>query len=127
MPKYKFKNVGIRMLESEHGDILICDSNLNFDTIIVKEVIERAKRDDKMASMLGRQIVNFVVKQREARLKIAVARIDVIAKVNPEKARLLNQYVEENNLRKVEKDVYFFFKNNPDAKEIEEVEERQTL
>lgn len=110
------------MLESEAGDIMICDSNLNFDTIIVAEILELAKKDDRLAATLGRQIVNFVVKQREARFKIASQKIGIIERLDRAKASLLANYLSEGNLRKAEKDIFFFFEQHPDAEEGIEVE-----
>jgi hypothetical protein len=109
MPKYNFRNVGARILESENGDFMLCDSTLRFDTIIVREAIESSGSMDSMALMIGKQVVNFLKKQREARFKIAEEKIKSIEIIDSYKAKLLRIYLKEGNLRKVEKDVYFFF------------------
>jgi len=116
--KFHFKNVGARILESENGDIMLCDSTLNFDTIIVREAIESPESTDSMTMLIGKQVITFLKKQREARCLIAEDRIKSMEIVDPQKARSLRAYLREGNLRKVEKDIYFFFNDKPEAADV---------
>lgn len=117
MPKFKFKNTGVRILESEDGDILICDTSIKSDTIILRESIRRAKTEPQLAEHIGRQLVNFVHAQRNARKKIAEKKLDLIERFDKRFTDNLRPYLAEDNLRKVEKDIHFFLNTNPEAGE----------
>jgi hypothetical protein len=114
---HKFKNTGVRVLENEVGDILICDRNIKADTLILSESIRFAEVDEKTAQFIGLQVVRFLREQRQARVKIASKKIDLLEKLDKRFAHNMRYHLKKDNLRKVEKDIHFFVNTNPEIGE----------
>lgn len=55
------------ILESERGDLLLSDPKFKIDTMIMKEFIDKSKKDQGKLIVIASQIINFLNKQAEAR------------------------------------------------------------
>lgn len=109
----KFKQNGLRILDSKEGDLLIADPRLDIQLMITSEFLEELKTDPQKICWLGRKFWDFLQKHTVARW--AQAQKDLIEIERADKAfvsrlqwRLKNKTIDD--LRKIEKDIFFWKK-----------------
>lgn len=108
----KFRSIGLFFLESETGDYMIASSGMKMNTIMRRDLVVGVKTNSSMADMLARQIVNFLEKYRDARKDFLFAKVEIARKIDPGFADKMAKYLEQDNMRKVEKDFFFWERDN---------------
>ena len=111
MSNMKFKKNGTRVLESQHGDLLLCDPSLGIDVILSDNLILGAKDDYRKMKRLAEAISDFVSKNRELRWKRANANLMEIAKTDRDFVRKNTFHLSDPSvasLRKLETKVFMW-------------------
>jgi len=118
MTRIKYKNTGVRILESEDGDILLCDTSLKIDTVMLKEALLLGMNDKEISSNIGKMLIKFIEKQRNRRRKIAERKLDLLERFDKYFTDKLRIYLTNDSLRKVEKDIHFYLNDNPEVGDV---------
>lgn len=110
----RFKQTGIKILQSKFGDLLIVDPRFKTETMITKSLIDLTKEDDQKLLIFARQILNFLSKHDTARWEKVEAKLFEIKKTDSDFFKNAFRYVNVKtleNLHKLEKDIYFWEQN----------------
>ena len=118
MPLRQFRSIGLTLLESIDGDYMIASPSMKMNTIMRRRLIDGAKSDAELAGILARQFVNFLEKHREARTESMQAKIELMRKIDPQFAERMTKCLQGGNLRKVEKDFFFWERENNYALDV---------
>lgn len=111
MSNMKFKKNGTRVLESQNGDLLLCDPGLGVEVILSEGLLLGAKSDPRKAERLAEAISDFILKNRELRWKRANANLMEIAKTDRGFVRKVSYLTAETNvasLRELETKVFMW-------------------
>ncbi len=113
MSDLKFKQTGLRVLDSREGDLLIADPRLNLQLMLTSEFLAVANEDEQKLQWLGRKFLDFMAKHTEARWKMAIKEIREIEAEDPQFVQHLLARVRSDkgtieDLRKIEKDIFFW-------------------
>ena len=114
MADLKFKQNGLRILDSRNGDLLISDPKLNVQILFTAEYLKLASEDPQKMSALGRRMVEFVAKHTERRWNIIEKKFKEIG-MNPRIGNIefIRKYEDKfkiknmDNLRKLEKEIFY--------------------
>lgn len=115
MANLKFKQTGIRILQSKDGDLLFADPRFKIDTMITSELLDRSKADEQKLLLFARQFINFLTKHDEARWNAVQSDLAEISGQDVEFASRGEHFVTVGgleSLRKLEKDIYFWKVDN---------------
>lgn len=107
MADLKFKQNGLRVLDSRAGDLLIADPRLDVQIMFTAEYLKLATEDPQKMAALGRRLVEFITRHTERRWK----RVEEDLKAAPtirerNKMKLKTRTIDD--LRKIEKEIYFY-------------------
>lgn len=111
----KFKQSNIKILESVQGDLMILDPRFGIEMMVTAELLDHAKTDDAKKLHFGRQFVNFLNKQIDARWQLVICDLAKIYQHDEKFFADCQPFVLKRNfrsLRKLEKDIFFWFTNN---------------
>lgn len=111
MANLKFKQTGIRILQSKDGDLLFADPRFKIDTMVTVELLDRTKDDEQKLLLVARQFINFLAKHDEARWNAVQKDLAEISGSDVEFASRCEHFVMVGgleSLRKLEKDIYFW-------------------
>lgn len=111
MANLKFKQTGIRVLQSKDGDLLFADPRFKIDTMVTVELLDKIKDDEKKLLLFARQFVSFLGKHNEARWNAVQKDLAEISGTDVEFASRCEHFVTIGgieSLRKLEKDIYFW-------------------
>lgn len=115
MADLKLKQNGLRFLDSRSGDILIADPRLEMNLLFTSEFLEKAEGDPQKMMIMGRKLLDFLSRHTEARWKFVEKQLNELKRVDPE---FVSKYLTKiqrrtiDDLRKCEKDIYFYQKDH---------------
>lgn len=115
MADLKLKQNGLRFLDSRSGDILLADSRLEMQLLLTSEFLTKAKEDPQKMTLLGHKLLDFLERHTIARWRYVEKTLEEIKRSNED---FVSKYVGQmerrtiDDLRKCEKDIYFYQKEN---------------
>lgn len=113
MADLKFKQNGLRVLDSRSGDLMIVDPRLNMTCMFTAEFLKQAEEDPQKMAWLGKKFFDFLAKHTEARWRIVKSELDTIADVKFKSRMMIHVQADTiEALRKIEKDIFFFKQKN---------------
>lgn len=111
----KFKNAGVRCLESFDGDILLTDYSLKHDMIITREEFKKAERNINSAYKLICRLKKYFERHIDLRWTETKKQLIEIAKIDKSFVRRKKDLIRKGDiaaLKKLEKDIYFYSAEN---------------
>lgn len=115
MADLKLKQNGLRFLDSRSGDILIADARLEMNLLFTSEFLDKAEDDPQKMMILGKKLLDFLERHTEARWNYVEKQLNDIKRTDPD---FVSKYLSKiqhrtiDNLRKCEKDIYFYQKDH---------------